>query len=204
MFITFEGLDSSGKTTQANLLVDRLRASGKEVVFLREPGGTVVSEKIRGVLLDIQHAEINRIAELFLFSAARTQLVDQVICPALRAGKVVVCDRFYDSTTVYQGYGRGIHLDDVVEINRIATSGTTPDLTLLVDVTPEEIERRRQAAGVADDRMESSGDQFFQRVRKGYRTLAQQEPKRIVVVDGMRSVEIIQKEIWNIVQQRLK
>src|SRR5260221_8843037 len=113
MFITFEGLDGSGKTTQAALLVERLQAGGSDVVFLREPGGTVVSEKIRDILLDKQHLELSEKAELFLFSAARNQLVGQVICSSLRAGKAVVCDRFYDSTTAYQGYGRGLNLDEV-------------------------------------------------------------------------------------------
>lgn len=202
MFITFEGLDGSGKTTQAILLVDRLKAVGKDVVFLREPGGTVVSEKIRDILLDKQHLDISQKAELFLFSAARTQLVDQVICPALHAGKVVICDRFYDSTAAYQGYGRGLRLNEVKSINAIATSGTTPDLTLLVDVELKEIARRRRAAGVVDDRMESSGEAFYRRVRNGYITLAAEEPQRVVIVDGMRSVDEIHQEIWNIVQQR--
>src|SRR5436309_956339 len=117
MFITFEGLDSSGKTTQANLLVDRLRHIGKEVILLREPGGTIISEKVRDLLLDKELLDIGRKAELFLFSAARTQLVEQVICPALEEGKFVVCDRFHDSTTAYQGYGRGLDLGEVKVIN---------------------------------------------------------------------------------------
>ena len=120
MFITFEGIDFSGKTTQATLLVERLKRSGKEVVFLREPGGTPVSEKIRSILLDKQHLDMNPRAELLLFSAARSQLVRQVILPALEKRSVVVCDRFYDSTTAYQGYGRGIELTDILAINRIA------------------------------------------------------------------------------------
>ena len=203
MFITFEGLDSSGKTTQANLLVDHLKTVGREVIFLREPGGTSVSEKIRQILLDRQHQEMNQRTELFLFSAARAQLVGQIIYPALRGGKVVICDRFYDSTTAYQGYGRGLNLNDIDVINRFATSGTTPDLTLFVDVELDEVARRRRASGIADDRMESSGHMFYQRVREGYLAVAAQEPHRIFQVNGMRPVEEIHNQIWNIVQQRL-
>jgi dTMP kinase len=204
MFITFEGLDSSGKSTQAKLLVAHLKQSGKEVVFLREPGGTAISEKIRDLLLDKQHLEIGQKAELLLFSAARTQLVDQVIRPALQAGKFVVCDRFYDSTTAYQGYGRGLDLKEVRAINSIATSGTTPDLTLFVDVELEELARRRKAANVVDDRMESSGKHFYEKVLHGYRNIAAAEPQRVIIVNGMRPVDEIQQEIRTIVQQRLR
>src|ERR1051326_8607013 len=144
MFITFEGLDYSGKTTQASLLVERLKKLGHDVVFLREPGGTALSEKIRLILLDRKHIEITQKTELFLFSAARSQLVNDVIAPSLRAGKTVVCDRYADSTTAYQGYGRGLDLDEVKTINRIATAGTRPTVTVLVDVDASEIRRRRQ------------------------------------------------------------
>lgn len=203
MFITFEGIDYSGKTTQAKLLVDRLNQTGKEVVFLREPGGTKISEKIREILLDKRHLEMNQKAELFLFSAARTQLVSEVILPALQRKAIVVCDRFHDSTTAYQGYGRGLKLPEVDTINMIATGGTLPDLTVLVDIDVEEIGRRQAAAGLAADRMESGGKEFYQKVREGYLTLSRREARRFVCIDGSRSVQEIQKEIWNIVQQRM-
>lgn len=203
MFITFEGLDYSGKTTQAKLLVKRLQSEGHTVIFLREPGGTPISEKIRTILLDRQHLELTQRAELFLFSAARSQLVTQVIAPALAAGSIVVCDRFADSTTAYQGYGRGLPLDDVLTLNRIATAGTTPDLTVLVDVDTEEIFRRQAIAGVAADRMESAGRQFFESIRSGYRSLAQSEPRRFVLINGMRPVPTIHDDIWRTVQTRL-
>lgn len=203
MFITFEGLDFSGKTTQAQLLVERLTKFGKQVVFLREPGGTAISEKIREILLDRQHFELNPIAELFLFSAARTQLVTEVIKPALETGKFVVCDRFDDSTTAYQGYGRGIALNDIKEINKIATGGLSPDLTLYVDVTVDEIFRRQHLANTSTDRMESAGRIFFEKVRDGYWALAQEAPERFVVVNGIRPVEIIHEEIWNLIEQRI-
>ena len=203
MFITFEGLDYSGKTTQAKLLVERLKQLGKEVVFLREPGGTKISEKIRDILLDKQHLEMNQKAELFLFSAARTQLVSEIIFPALQRKAIVVCDRFHDSTTAYQGYGRGLNLHDIEAINLIATTGTTPDLTVLVDIEVKEIVRRRRAAGLSEDRMESAGSQFYENVREGYLTLAQTEPKRFLCINGMRPVQEIHNAIWNVVQQRL-
>jgi dTMP kinase len=200
MLITFEGLDGSGKTTQASLLVDHLKAIGKHVLFLREPGGTTVSEKIRSILLDRDHLEIAQTTELFLFSAARAQLVREVILPALGAGSVVVCDRYCDSTTAYQGYGRGLPLEEIRGINSLATAGRMPDVTLLVDVDLEELKKRRKGAA---DRMESSGDEFYRRVRDGYRTLAAREPGRITVVDGMRGAQLIHEEIKSIVTKKL-
>jgi dTMP kinase len=202
MFISFEGLDSSGKTTQAQLLVDDFTKSGKEVLFLREPGGTEVSEHIRTILLDKRNSKLSNRAELLLFSAARAQLVAEVIAPALKAGKAVVCDRFFDSTTAYQGYGRGLDIEEVKALNRIAVGGTLPDLTLFVNVDLEEIRRRRKAAGVVADRMESSGNAFYQNVLHGYLAIAKAEPQRVRLIDGMRSVEAIHAEVWNIVRSR--
>ncbi len=202
MFITFEGLDSSGKSTQAQLLVDDCSKSGRDVLLLREPGGTQVSENIRKILLDKDHRNMTQKAELLLFSAARAQLVNEVILPALTSGKTVICDRYYDSTTAYQGYGRGLNIQEVEALNRIATSGTTPDLTLFVDVELAELRRRRVAAGVVDDRMEASGRQFYEAVQRGYLAIAGAEPHRVVTIDGMRPVEEIHKEIWNIVQKK--
>lgn len=201
MFITFEGIDYSGKTTQANLLVERLRQTGRDVLFLREPGGTPVSEKIRSILLDKQHLDLNPRAELLLFSAARSQLVREVIVPALERGAVVVCDRFYDSTTAYQGYGRGIDLGEISVINRFATFRTTPGISFLVDVDLEVVARRREASGLSADRMESEGREFFERVRKGYLAIAAAEPTRVTVVDGGASVEAIHDGIWNHVER---
>jgi len=204
MFITLEGIDYSGKTTQAKLLVERLKKTKKEVIFLREPGGTNISEKIRSILLDKQHLELTQIAELFLFSAARHQLVTEVIKPALKSGKFVVCDRYDDSTTAYQGYGRGIDLNDVKLINRIATEGLRPDLTFYLDVQIEEIFKRQQSKNVSTDRMEESGRIFFEKVRKGYLVLAKEEPERFIVVNGNRQIDIIHNEIWEIIKQRIE
>jgi dTMP kinase len=195
MFLTFEGLDFSGKTTQARKLADRL-GRRRNVVTLREPGGTRISERVRELLLDKQHLELCDAAELFLFSASRAQLVTEVIRPALERGDIVICDRYYDSTTAYQGYGRGLNLEAIRQINTLASAGTDPDLTIVVDIPVGEIERRRQATGQSFDRMESSGCLFYERVRTGFRTLAEHFPERVVCVDGTRSIDRVHEEIW--------
>lgn len=201
MFITFEGLDFSGKSTQAKLLVEKLRK--RHVVhFLREPGGTEISERIREILLDRKNQEMTDAAEILLFSASRAQLVAQVILPALARGEVVVCDRYCDSTTAYQGYGRGLNLDDVRSINQIATRGRMPDATFFMDIPIEEIERRKTIAGLTFDRMESAGREFYERVREGYHRLAAQEPERWLVLDGMKSIGEIERTIWATVQSK--
>jgi dTMP kinase len=204
MFITFEGLDFSGKTTQARLLIDALKSAGRTVVFLREPGGTRISERVREILLDRKHEEMADAAELLLFSASRAQLVHEIIRPALDRGEVVVCDRYYDSTTAYQGYGRGLDLEAVRQINRIATGGLPPDLTLLIDIDVDEIQRRKRAAGLSFDRMESSGREFYERVRKGFREIAAAERGRVVTVSGMAPVDRVAREVWATVAQCLK
>ena len=221
MFLTFEGLDFSGKTTQARLLVEKLntarpggetggdlrqlswRAGPPVVHFLREPGGTQISERIREVLLDNRLLEMTDLAEMLLFSASRTQLVSEVIMPALHRGEIVVCDRFFDSTTAYQGYGRGVDLDAIAKINRIATLGLTPDLTVLIDIPVEEIELRKRRAGLHFDRMEASWKEFYERVRAGYRDIARREPGRFVEVDGTASIEAVQHAIGLSVEQRV-
>ena len=200
MFISFEGIDYSGKTTQATLLVERLKKLHKDVVFLREPGGTSVSEKIRTILLDRDHIALTELTELLLFSAARAQLVQEVIRPALHAGKIVICDRFYDSTTAYQGYGRNLDLESIQQLNAIATGGMKPDITLFVDVEIDEVVRRSNDRNGGADRMESSGCVFYEKVIQGYRAIAVTESYRFRSIDGMRSVEKIQEDIWNIIQ----
>lgn len=203
MFITFEGIDGSGKSTQAKMLAERLKEEGRDCVFLREPGGTEISEKIRAILLDRDHLEMTQLAELFLFSAARTQLVTEVIRPCLDLGKIVVCDRFYDSTTAYQGYGRGIDIEAVKKVNGVASQGTVPDLTIILDIELNEIERRRSPARRAADRMETGGDRLFEKVRHGYLQIAKSEPKRCIVINGMRPMQKIHEEIWEKIQPRI-
>lgn len=206
MFITFEGIDLSGKSTQAEMLVAKLRevpvgGSGirRKIRVLREPGGTAISERLREILLDRKNLEMSPWAELFLFSAARAQLVTEVIRPALAGGEIVVCDRFYDSTTAYQGYGRGLDLDTIQHINAAATGGTNPHLTIFVDIPVEEIERRRISAQLGSDRMESAGRAFFERVRNGYLEIVRREPARVVSVDGTASVEQVHQNVWRAV-----
>jgi dTMP kinase len=203
MFITFEGIDFSGKTTQAGLAVERLRQSGKEVLFVREPGGTGLSERIRSILLEKTQLDIGPVSELLLFNAARAQLVREVILPSLRAGTIVVCDRFYDSTTAYQGYGRSLPLEAVKAVNAFASGGTAPDLTLFVDVGPEEIGRRKTSDGHSPDRMEEAGDDFYAKVVRGYKEIAREEPSRVVVVSGDGTIEQTQAAIWAHIEQRL-
>jgi dTMP kinase len=206
MFITFEGIDCCGKTTQAQRLVERLSVRplpGDEQVrsvrLIREPGGTPISERLRAILLDRTNLDLSDRAEILLFSASRAQLVHQVIRPALAGGEIVICDRYYDSTTAYQGFGRGLDLRSVLEINRFATSALTPDLTFLVDIPVEEIPRRKASSG--HDRMESAGDEFYARVRNGYLELARLEPHRFAVVNGVAPIDVVENEIWGTLER---
>jgi dTMP kinase len=203
MFITFEGLDYSGKSTQVQLLVSRLSRKQFNVLLLREPGGTDIGERIRTILLDKEAMAMTTIAELFLFSASRAQLVEEVIKPALDGGLIVVCDRFYDSTTAYQGSGRQIGQETVQAINRAAVGGLVPALTLFIDIPPEEVEKRMRRVQGGKDRMESNGRDFYQRVRDGYMELANKE-KRFVVINGMQSIDVIEEEVWTHVESHLK
>lgn len=203
MFITFEGLDGSGKTTQARLLSERLKEEGHDFIFLREPGGTEISEKIRAILLDRDHLELSQLAELFLFSAARTQLVTEVIRPCLDSRRIVVCDRFYDSTTAYQGYGRGIELEAVKKVNHVASLGIVPDLTFILDIEISEINRRKATGKATADRMEGSGTELYTKVRQGYENIAKAEPNRCVLINGMRPSREIHEEIWSFVLRKL-
>jgi len=202
MFISFEGLDYSGKTTQAALLAEALKRAGKEVLLLREPGGTAISEKVRAILLDEEHEELTPVAEMFLFSAARNQLVIQVIMPALEKNKIVICDRFVDSTTVYQGYGRGLGMAEIKTVNRISTGGLSPDFTFFLDIEVEEMLKRRKAARGTADRMESSGAEFYRKVRDGFWSLAQEAPDRFIVINGSEPADFIHNEIRDFIFKR--
>lgn len=181
-FITLEGVDGSGKSTQASLLVERLRQEGREVVALREPGGTPISEKIRALLLDPENAEMADECELLLYEASRAQLVREVIEPALLRGAIVVCDRFYDSTHAYQHGGRGLSDALVSRANELGCCGLSPDVTLVLDIDPAAALARATAQGA--DRLEAEGLAFQQRVRKDYLALAKADPARVCVVDA--------------------
>ena len=196
LFITFEGIDGSGKTTQVDLLCRRLREAGHQVVLVRDPGGTRISERIREILLDRQLREMAPVTELLLYEAARAQLVAEKVIPALEAGKIVVSDRFFDSTTAYQGYGRGIELDSVRKANELGSLGLTPDLTVYIDVPVQEGLRRLRDQGGERDRLESEDSEFVQRVREGYLRLAEEEPERVVVLNGLEPPEVLADQVW--------
>ena len=193
MFITFEGGDGTGKTTQINLLKEYLENRGYEVVLSREPGGTPVAEKIREILLDKNNV-MDDVTEAYLYASARAEHIRAVVRPALDAGKVVLCDRFLDSSVAYQGYGRGLSAQRVLAINREAVDGVLPDRTYLLVLDKAAAEKRVTQRG-EKDRIESSGDDFKQRVAEGFLVEAKKNPQRIVVIDAGRSIEEVAADI---------
>jgi dTMP kinase len=200
LFLTFEGIDGCGKTTQLNLLAEFLAAQGREVVCTREPGGTKLAENIRNYLLHTQQPLARR-AELLLFGAARAQHVEEVILPAVRARKIVLCDRFADSSVAYQGAGLGLPIAFIKQMNGFATESVQPNLTLLFDVDVlTALERRRAARG--EDRIEARGVEFQEKVRQGFLSLAHEEPKRIVVFDAALSPEEIHQQVLKVLSER--
>lgn len=195
LFITFEGGDGCGKTTQIKLLDEYLRSKGYKTLLTREPGSKGLGVKLREILLNYD-GEVSPNAESFLFLADRAQHVDCIIKPALEEGVVVLCDRHTDSTVAYQGYGRGLDLEQIHRLNNIATSGLKPDLTIVLDV---DVETSQKRVGAEKDRMESAGIEFFERVRKGFLEIAKQEPERVKVVDSTQTIEKIHREILELV-----
>lgn len=204
MFITLEGPEGSGKTTQLPLLVDWLCEQGYIVEVTREPGGTDIGNQIRDVLHDPVNTAMDATAEILLYSADRAQHVAQCVRPALAAGKIVISDRYYDSTLAYQGYGRGLDLEMLRAITAFATGGLKPDLTLYLDIAPEKGLERRQANEEEWNRLDAETLDFHQRVRAGYMTLIAQEPERWAVIDAVRSVKEVQEEIRAKVEARLE
>jgi dTMP kinase len=203
MFITLEGPDGSGKTTQAHLLTEWLRGRGHDVVLTREPGGTDIGDQIRAVLHEPSNTAMDARTEILLYSAARAQHVAQLIRPALADGRVVVSDRYADSTLAYQGYGRGLDLETLRRITTFATGGLVPDLTLYLDIVPEEGLQRRLLGGEEWNRLDAEALTFHRRVREGYLRLVADHPERWEVVDANRSVEKVQDEIRALVKARL-
>ena len=203
LFISFEGLDGSGKTTQMRRLAKRLRARGHVVLETVEPGGTEIGGKIRQVLLDAANQELSPIAELLLYFASRAQNVDERILPALRRGEIVLADRFTDSTLVYQGCGRGLGAETVLALDRIACRGLKPDLTLLVDIDVETSLARARARNAAqpagETRMDEQSLEFHRKVYEAYQALAAGEPERIRRIDGRAAIEEIELAIWDMV-----
>lgn len=201
MFITFEGIDGSGKTTQLELAAKYLEANGIEVLKIREPGGTQLSEKIRNLLLDPDNS-INSISELLLFEAARADLTEKAIKPALAENKFVLCDRFYDSTTAYQGYGRGIKLEIIEKLNMFATQDLVPDLSFYFHISLPISKERTSSKKL--DRMESAGDEFFKNVIEGFEKISSIEDNRFVKIDSEASIEIIHSKIIKIILDKYK
>jgi len=195
MFITFEGIDLSGKSTQIRLLENYFKQKGKKVITVREPGGTLISEKIRNILLDKKHLKMEFLTEFLLFSSSRSQLVSEVIVPHLKKNFIVLCDRYFDSSTAYQGYGGGIDLKVIKSINRIATGGLIPDKTFLIDISIDESLKRKKSAGKSSDRIEQKEIKYYRKVLKGYMTIANENRKRFKVIDGKKNINEIQKEI---------
>ena len=203
LFVTFEGPDGSGKSTQITLLAERLRALGHDVCLTREPGGTAIGDQIRQVVHDLHNTAMQPRAELLLYSASRAQLVGEVIRPQLERGGVVLCDRYADSTLAYQGYGHGLDLGRLRAITEFATGGLAPDLTLLLDMEVESGLRRRKTGGEWN-RLDAYTLAFHQRVRQGYLALAAAEPKRWIVLEAETEMEALGERIWAAVQRELE
>ncbi len=199
-FITFEGSEGSGKSTQAELLYCYLKSKKLRVLHLREPGGTKVSESIRKILLDVHNKNMTHICETLLYMAARAQLVEEIILPALKKSHVVICDRFLDSTVTYQGYGNGVDLKMIKSLGTLVTQLLVPDMTFLLDLPTEEGLRRR---GKIRDRIERRSLTYHNRVREGYLRLARANPQRVKVVQGQMSKDAIQKTIRRFVDRLL-
>jgi dTMP kinase len=208
LFITFEGVEGSGKTTQLQTLRSQLTAAGRDVVETRDPGGTAIGTQIRSVLLDHENRGMAEVAELCLYEASRAQLVREVIRPALAQGRIVLCDRFTDSTVAYQGYGRGLDLNVIARLNAMATDGVSPDLTLLLDLDPEvglaRARRRVCQERASQDRIEQEEMSFHRRVRDGYRALAAAEPGRVAILDASGGISEIADQVCQRVEKLLR
>lgn len=199
LFITFEGTDGCGKTTQIELLKRYLEEKGYKVVLTREPGAKGLGEKLREILLNY-NGDVSSNCESFLFLADRAQHIDMLIKPAIERGEVVLCDRHTDSTVAYQGYGRGLNLNQIKMLNDIATNGVKPDMTFVFDI---DIETAQKRVGKTKDRMESAGIEFFKRVRQGYLEIAKSEPERVKVLDATQTIEIIANQVKEYIDTKL-
>ncbi len=199
LFITFEGADGCGKTTQLRLLAEYLMKNGRDVVITREPGAKGLGEKVREILLNYDGVVSDR-CESFLFLADRAQNIDVIVNPAVEAGQIVLCDRHIDSTVAYQGYGRGLDIERINMLNNIATNSRKPDLTIVFDI---DVETSQKRVGSEKDRMESAGIEFHNRVRNGYLEIAKQEPQRVKVIDASGDIEDIHNEVKRMINNLL-
>ena len=200
LFITFEGADGCGKTTQLKLLAEDLMMRGYDVVITREPGAKGLGEKIREILLNYD-GDVSDRCESFLFLADRAQHIDMIVNPAVETGKIVLCDRHTDSSVAYQGYGRGLPVERIKMLNELAVNGRHPDLTIVFDI---DVETSMNRVGDEKDRLESAGMEFFNRVRNGYLEIAKQEPQRVKVLNAAKSIEEIQKDVKKLVENLLR
>ncbi len=200
LFISFEGIEGSGKSTQAEKLYKWLNSEGYDCIFTKEPGGTEISKKIRNILLDKENTELAELAELFLYLADRAQHIKEVIEPALFDGKIVITDRFFDSTIAYQGKGREISEEQIRTMNEIATDGISPNLTILIDIFPKKGLKRIKCK----DRMELESEDFYKRVRQEYLKIADENPNRVKVFNGVLSPEEIEKDIRKVIKPLLE
>jgi dTMP kinase len=206
LFVSFEGIEGSGKSTQVALLAQVLRSRGYEIIVTREPGGTPVGQVLRRLLLESSSSPLASSTELLLMLADRAQHAQEIVAPALRANKIIISDRFVDSTTAYQGYGRGVELALLAQLNAFACGGCMPALTLVLDLPVSEGLRRvrqRQSGTQGTDRFEAESVAFHERVRAGYLEIARSDPQRVRILDAARPVEMIHQEILAVVQSRL-
>lgn len=195
LFFAFEGIDGCGKSTQVSLLKEKLSLNGIPTDVTREPGGAIISEKIREILINPQHSEMVDECEILLYLAARAQHVRERIIPALEAGKIVLCDRFQLATFAYQGYGRGFSLNRLELLNEFATGGNAPDITFVFDIPVEEAFIRMQKMNKLKDRLESAGDQFFQKIRDGYLEMADKNQGKIIIINALKTINEIHNEV---------
>lgn len=201
VFITFEGIEGAGKSTQIRLLAEKLKEFGARVSLTREPGGTLLGDEIRNILVDNRFKGMNALTELFLFQAARVEHLTQIILPSLQSGYIVLSDRFTDATVAYQGYGRGLPIDEVERLNILAVSGVVPNKTILLDVLPATgisrvIKRFNDGAG-EKNRLDEEKSSFYERVRDGYLTLANLEPDRFIIIDASGDESSVSQEVWD-------
>lgn len=204
MFITFEGLDFSGKSTQARLLHEYLQGKKVKSVLLREPGGTKISEKIRNIILDRENSEMIPLTEFLLFSSSRAQLVSQVIKPNLKKKFVVICDRYYDSSEAYQGFGGKVNIKNIEAVNNFATGGLCPDITFFINISPSEAFNRAESRGSVKDRIENKELSYYNKVYKGFKEIADKNRKRVVTIDGRLSIREIHSLIITSVNKKIK